>query len=332
MAVANGTMRKLKTNPISKHHHNKVDFKPLVSVVMSTFNGQQYISQQLDTIIAQTYPAIEIVIVDDASTDNSFSIAQEYQARDQRIKLFRNEKNLGPNKSFEKGIGLASGEYIAISDQDDIWELNKIETMLLKWPPTAQFVYTIPGQFNDNDFDSRKPVRGFHHSDMNNLHKLVFNTPISGHASMFKKELVKRCTPFPSDIYYDWWISMHAAKNGLIGFIPETLTWQRIHARNFSLQVYKLADKKEKQARLRKQWAYFIRTFFEKESRNTEESRSLMRYATLLAGLDGHRFSAGMFWYILKHRKLVFHYKHKPFVLISHIKHALRMARSGVIS
>lgn len=305
---------------------------PLVSVVMSTYNGQEFLPAQLDTIIKQTYPNLEIIIVDDASTDKTIAIIKKYQEKDARIKVYCNDENLGPNKTFEKGIALATGDYISISDQDDIWELNKIEVIMRQWPAGAAFVYTRPGQFHDNDFATRKPITGWYHSDMNNFHKLVFNTPISGHASMFKKELASVCMPFPKDIYYDWWMSMHAAEKGLIGYIPETLSWQRIHAKNFSLQVYKLDNKKEKEASLRRQWAYFIEAFFKKEAGKEKDRQSLLQYANLLKSMDGNTFSGKMFRYILKNRKLVFHYKHKPLVFISHVKHALRMAKTGVIS
>ncbi|MDZ4808558.1 MAG: glycosyltransferase family 2 protein [Bacteroidota bacterium] len=299
--------------------------------MLSTYNGGEFLAEQLDSILTQTYTNLEIIITDDASTDNTVEIIKQYQQKDSRIKFFENSQNKGPNKNFEKGIQHASGEYISISDQDDIWDSRKIETMMKLWPPGSLFIFSIPGQFHGRDFESRKPIPRYFFSAINNVHKLVFNTPVSGHACMFKKELVACCLPFPEDIYYDWWISIHAASMGTLGCIPETLSWQRIHGNNFSLKVYSTGNKKEKQAALRKQWIYFIETFFKKSLGGEKEKKSLLKYAGMLKKMNGTTFSLAMFRYILKNRKLVFHYKRKPFVFISHLKHAYRMARSGVI-
>lgn len=305
--------------------------QPLVSVVMSTYNGAAYLAAQLDTIVQQTYPNLEIIIVDDASTDETVSIITAYQQRDARIRFFPNLANLGPNKSFERAMDLSAGAYIAISDQDDLWDPDKIRIMLTEWPDHALFVYCLPGRFYNNDPSTRHSIGNWRHTDMNDWHKLVFNTPISGHASMFRRELLAACKPFPPDIYYDWWLSMHAARKKAIGFIPKTLAWQRVHEGNYSLQVYQLG-KDEKRARLRNQWIKMIEAFFSRHPKESPERRSLLYYAQLLKQLDGHRFSWPMFHYAWKHRKKIFHYKKKkPLIIISHFKHALRLARTGVI-
>src|ERR1700748_3070750 len=97
--------------------------QPLVSVAMCTYNGEKYIRQQLDSILNQTWRNLEIVIVDDGSSDDTFAIISEYAEKDSRIKCFKNEVNLGFNKNFEHAVELTTGDYIAISDQDDIWLL-----------------------------------------------------------------------------------------------------------------------------------------------------------------------------------------------------------------
>ena len=104
--------------------------KPLVSVVMATYNGERFIAEQLESILTQTYSNLEIIIVDDRSTDQSYTILESYAAKDTRIRLFRNEQNLGYVKNFEKGLSLAGGVYIAPSDQDDIWLPHKITTLV----------------------------------------------------------------------------------------------------------------------------------------------------------------------------------------------------------
>ncbi len=305
---------------------------PLVSIAMCTYNGEKYLAQQLDSLLAQTYANIEIVITDDASRDGTAQILQQYTQQHANIRFFINEKNLGYNKNFEKAIALCNGDYIAISDQDDIWEANKIAVMMELWPPQSLFVYSLSGDFTDNDFAGRKAAPNVVYTPINDVHKLVFNSPVHGHACMFKKELVKICTPFPTDIFYDWWMSMHAAATGVIGCIPQTLTWHRSHSTNSSRDITSIQDKEERNQKLRTQCAYFIKTFCSRKLLQPQQQHSLQQYALLLEEMDGKKFNWQLFSYVLKNRKLVFHYKKpKPFVFISYFKHALKMARKGLL-
>lgn len=148
---------------------------------------------------------------------------------------------------------------------------------------------------------------------------------------MFKKELLNSCTPFPTDIFYDWWISMHAASTGIIGCIPQTLTWHRVHDKNFSRDLTSIKDKEEREEQLRKQSVHFLETFFARPVAKEKEKRSLLQYASLLKTMDGKKFSRPMFNYVMKNRKLIFHYKKKPFVFFSHFKHARKMAKKGLL-
>jgi len=102
---------------------------PLVSIVLCTYNGEKYLQAQLDSLIDQTYKNVEIIIVDDCSKDNTRSILLNYQSLYPFIKVFLNSENIGFNKNFAKAIGLTGGEFVAICDQDDIWDLNKLEEL-----------------------------------------------------------------------------------------------------------------------------------------------------------------------------------------------------------
>jgi len=92
-----------------------------VSVVMATYNGEKYLREQLDSILGQTYAPFEIIIQDDGSTDGTVDIAKEYVQKYGFIKLYVNEHNLGFNQNFKSVAMKATGDYVAISDQDDIW-------------------------------------------------------------------------------------------------------------------------------------------------------------------------------------------------------------------
>lgn len=305
--------------------------QPLVSVVMCTYNGEKFLHAQIGSILSQSWRNFELIIVDDASSDNTVQILDEYRRQNNRVKVFENEKNLGYNKNFEKAILLASGEYIAPCDQDDIWAASKIETMMNEWPKGSLLVYSLSGSFTGNDFEKRTDAPKVYYSNIDDVHKLVFNSPVHGHACMFKKELMDICIPFPEDIFYDWWISMHAASSGFIGCVPKTLTWHRVHDKNFSRTLTSIKDKTEREDQLRKQSAYFLETFFKKSLASVNEKQSLLQYASLLKVMDGKKFSLDMFRFVMKNRRLIFHYKKKPFIFFSHLKHALRMARKGLL-
>lgn len=309
--------------------NEQINTSPLVSVVMCTYNGEKFLRPQLDSILAQTYSNIELVIADDASTDNTVFILEEYRQQDPRLRYVVNTKNKGYNKNFEFAFSLAAAEYIAISDQDDIWDTTKIEKIMKTWPDNSLFVFSLSGSFS-HDFASRTDAPKIYYAPVDNIHKLVFNSPVHGHACMFKKELLKTCLPFPEDIFYDWWMSMHAASIGTIGCIPLTLTWHRMHGSNISRVLTSIKDKENRNGQLRQYSIHAIESFCRKDIAREEEKKSLMQYVSILRTMDGKKISWPMFRYIMKHRKLVFHYKRKPLVFISHVKRSLKMARKGV--
>lgn len=103
-----------------------------ISVVIATYNGNSYLTEQLDSICAQTIGADEIIICDDQSTDGTVDTIKQYMEEhpNQRIRFYENERNLGYAENFNKALDLAEGEYIFFSDQDDIWDEKKIQIML----------------------------------------------------------------------------------------------------------------------------------------------------------------------------------------------------------
>ena len=119
-----------------------------VAVVMSTYNGEKYIKEQLDSILNQTYKNIDIVIRDDGSKDNTVKIIESYQKKFSNIKLITG-KNLGFIKSFFELLRLVEAGYYAYADQDDVWMPNKIELAVEEL----------------NKLDDRKPNMAFGNSD-----------------------------------------------------------------------------------------------------------------------------------------------------------------------
>lgn len=103
---------------------------PKVSICIPTYNGHEFLEPCLESAVRQTYPDIEIIIVDDCSTDNTYDIIQRYAAEYSNIKIYRNQKNLGLVGNWNRCIELSSGEWIKFLLQDDYFEANCIEMML----------------------------------------------------------------------------------------------------------------------------------------------------------------------------------------------------------
>ena len=96
-----------------------------VSIIIPMYNSEKYINQCINSVINQTYKNLEIIVIDDLSTDNS--IKNVNAIKDKRIKLIKNRKNIRVSKSRNKGVRVASGDYICFLDSDDYWVLDKIE-------------------------------------------------------------------------------------------------------------------------------------------------------------------------------------------------------------
>ena len=100
--------------------------KPLVSVIIPAFNAAEYIRQTLNSVLAQTYQAMEVIVVDDGSSDATGAIVEEFVKKDARVQLVR-QSNAGVGAARNTAIRMARGEYIAPLDADDIWFPEKLE-------------------------------------------------------------------------------------------------------------------------------------------------------------------------------------------------------------
>ncbi|TAM09132.1 MAG: glycosyltransferase [Nevskiaceae bacterium] len=203
--------------------------KPLVSIALCTYNGSRFLREQLDSLLVQDYPQFEIVAVDDASSDDSFSILEAYARRDQRLKLHRNPHTLGFSKNFETVIHLCRGALIAPCDQDDVWSPHKLSS-LQKAIGDAPMVY-CDSELIDADGNSLHR----HISDLRVLAPvrdpaaLVFGTCVYGHAMLFRRELLNDALPLPTGMSHDQWLSCVAACRGTLQYCDEALVGYRQH-------------------------------------------------------------------------------------------------------
>ncbi len=112
-------------------YKTKLENPPLVSVIIPFYNRKEYINKAIDSVLNQSYDNLEIILVDDHSTDGAYEILQEYTEKDKRIKLFRNDKNM--HASFTRNIGIknSTGKYLYFIDSDDWIDKKFIEEMVL---------------------------------------------------------------------------------------------------------------------------------------------------------------------------------------------------------
>lgn len=308
---------------------NQQSMSPLVSIALCTYNGAAFLDKQLETILQQTYTNLEVIIVDDASTDDTIHIIKSYSQQDERIRFFQNQSNAGFNKNFEKAVLQCKGDYIAIADQDDIWELHKIETMMMKWPADCIFIYSLSKDFTGEEPLKNEKNKVLHYYNGSDAKKLFFNSPIHGHASMFHRSLLKDALPFPPDVFYDWWLSVVASSVGKVGCIGLTLTYHRVHPDNSSRNIVNISDKNERLQLLRTQRLHFINMFLKKPFVQPHIRSFLLRYKKRLEDKKDNSFSLTLFLFNIRNSHTVFHYKRTMNVL-SLLKNSFKRARTGL--
>jgi len=206
--------------------------QPLVSIALCTYNGEKFLAGQLDTLINQTYKNIEIIAVDDCSTDNTYAILQEYAAKYPVFTVYRNSRNVNFLKNFEIALSRCKGELIALCDQDDLWHPQKIELQVAAIGSNMVI-------YHDSEFiDEDSRLMGIKMSDSHNFYSgdepgvFLLGNCVSGHAMLFKRELLKHALPFANNSYHDWWLTYVAVNIGTIDFIPQCLVKYRRHERS----------------------------------------------------------------------------------------------------
>lgn len=213
----------------------------LISIVVTSYNYEKYLKDTINSIINQTYQNWEMIVVDDASTDSSVEIIQEFTQKDDRIMLIRNEQNLGLAKSLQKGVNAASGEWIAFLESDDMYapdNLEKKAEIISQYPDIALI-------FNDVElFGNTKTLKLKQENCEKEHEKLkdkiyptnifydlcVTNKILTFSAVLVNKTKLLNCDfNTPVDKLLDWWLFLPLARKHDFYYIHEKLTKWRMH-------------------------------------------------------------------------------------------------------
>ena len=204
----------------------------MISVCIATYNGEKYIEEQLFSILEQLGKDDEIIISDDCSTDNTIEVIQKLS--DSRIKLFFN-KEKGYTSNFENALKQVSGDIVFISDQDDIWDSNKVRICLEE----LQFVDLVVSDCklingsNDIISDSYFAMRTVKKSKWGNLVKFSY----LGCCLAFRSEILKKALPFPPNrkfCTHDNWLFLVGSFLFKHKVLDDTLIYYRRHEGNVS--------------------------------------------------------------------------------------------------
>lgn len=212
-----------------------------VDILLATYNGEQYLREQLNSILSQSYSNFRLLISDDLSTDGTREILAEYVEKDKRIIIFNQEKNLGVVKNFEFLLKKVENKYYMFSDQDDIWKENKIEKSIQTLEETnSDLVYTDLEVVDENlnvTYESYWKLKGIYNKikKYNNFESLYLNNFVTGCTILSKKEFIKEVLPLPNTskfVLHDYWIPLILSQKHKITYIEEPLIKYRQHKNN----------------------------------------------------------------------------------------------------
>lgn len=223
---------------------------PKVSIIVPVYNSEKYLKTCLDSLVRGTLEDVEIILIDDCSTDNSLLILEEYAKKYPNIKVYHNEKNLGQGSSRNKGLDVAKGEYIGFVDSDDYISSTMYENMYnIALDTKAPLVITYIDYVYDDSSLNKTPILeenifSFNPHDKDKKHVIPYETP-SSCTKLYKRELIgdhrfMENTLF-EDVEFTYFMMMKAEK---ITILPAVNYYYRANNYNsISFKTYKKTDK-----------------------------------------------------------------------------------------
>ena len=212
-----------------------------IEIILATYNGEKYLREQLDSVLANTFTDFEIHICADGSTDGTLEIAREYVEKYSQITLWENQENQGYTKNFLQAVKRETASYFMFCDQDDIWMPDKIEQTYraIKEAEEAKeipiLVYTDAFNY---DNDTKKDTGSFHktsHLDtkkVDTAHLFMENKCI-GCTIMCNAKVRDYITELPEEIrVHDWWVALICSHFGKVVYLDKMTLHYRQHRDN----------------------------------------------------------------------------------------------------
>lgn len=231
-----------------------------VSVCIATYNGAEFVEDQLSSILEQIPEGAEVLVGDDGSNDETIRIIEGFH--DTRIRIIRNATNLGYIGNFENLIGAATGDYIFLSDQDDLWPTGRVEKMISAMRLSNSLVVVGAMESFVDSVDSRQYFCGFGQARNSTSFRNVFDVfigrsvPYYGCAMLLSKKIKPYLLPFYSKVIsHDIWIAFVANRHRSICHLDDTVTLRRIHGSNLTNNNRSFFDK------IRTRFSWFLAFF-----------------------------------------------------------------------
>jgi glycosyltransferase involved in cell wall biosynthesis len=211
------------------------DATPLVSVVLCTCDAGPFLREQLDSILGQSHRALQVIAIDDGSRDATAEHLARVAARDARLEVIPQRERRGQLPRLEEGLARVRGDFVLPADQDDVWEAEKIATLLAGLGGNDA-IYSASALIDEQGrtLDSTlleaigvpAPVAG------RDPWALFWHNTVSGHATLFRAALLAELLPFERDLMYDHQIGALAAARGGLAYCDRPLVRHRVHAGN----------------------------------------------------------------------------------------------------
>lgn len=207
---------------------------PKASVILCTFNGEKYLREQIDSILSQTYPVFELILQDDCSTDSTPEICRDYARKYEQVRFYENTETLGFNLNFKSAAMKATGDVVAISDQDDVWFAEKL----------ARQVEAIG--LHDICFSTHTRGTDREHSHLVSpqyaLEALLFGG-FAGHTMLLRRDFIQDERNWIPHIHYDWSLAICAQMGRGIVRVEQPLNWHRMNDDSACAQEMKMFGK-----------------------------------------------------------------------------------------
>lgn len=220
----------MSMTPLSSHRCVDPAGSPSVSVALCTLDGAGFLPQLLDSLMSQQVPPLEVVAVDDGSIDRTMAILESYARKFSEFRIVRNQRRRGVTRNFEYAFSLCRGPFIAPCDQDDIWCPEKL-SQLTQAIAGCDLAYCDSELIDERgEHLDRRVSQRYRMFSGRDPRPLALANCVSGHAMLFRRDLLERAAPFPEGVYYDWWLTVNAAARRGVVYHDRPLVYFRQHA------------------------------------------------------------------------------------------------------